>query len=451
MIDIIALFYCFDQCVDRTSVRQLSRIVAAMLAMTGRVTMLGISRWADKGGSYRTIQRWFNKGLPWGQMFWLFFRTHLYRADETYLLVGDESVVTKAGQETYGLGRFFSSIYKRVVPGLSFFSLSLVGVTEGTSSPMLVEQVEAEEKSASDAPPWAAPAKPASAGSKGKAGRPKGSKNKDKTEIEWTPELRRLERMALQVLGLIGGLFAITYLVLDGHFGNNNVLQVVRQCLGLHLISKLRHDSALYFQYDGPQKKFGPRRRYDDKINYHAIPDAYRVESTREKKVRTDIYQATMLHKCFAQPLNVVIIVKTNLETGARAHVVLFSSDLSLSYELIIQYYRLRFQIEFNFRDAKQFWGLEDFMNINQTPVTNAANLALFMVNVSRRLLQDFRRSHPQAGVLDLKAYFRGRRYAQATIELLPARPAPIFIERIIQHVASLGAIHATPEPFPSP
>ena len=49
-------------------------------------------------------------------------------------------------------------------------------------------------------------------------------------------------------------------------------------------------------------------------------------------------------------------------------------SDLKLSYEKIIDYYKLRFQIEFNFRDAKQFWGLEDFMNRSQTAVTNAVN-----------------------------------------------------------------------------
>ncbi|MBK8800021.1 MAG: transposase [Anaerolineales bacterium] len=42
--------------------------------------------------------------------------------------------------------------------------------------------------------------------------------------------------------------FPLTYLVLDGHFGNNNVCQMVQQSLGLHLISKLRHDSALYFE-----------------------------------------------------------------------------------------------------------------------------------------------------------------------------------------------------------
>jgi putative transposase len=28
------------------------------------------------------------------------------------------------------------------------------------------------------------------------------------------------------------------------------------------------------------------------------------------------------------------------------------------------------------FRDTKQFWGLEDFLNISQTAVTNAASLS---------------------------------------------------------------------------
>jgi putative transposase len=35
---------------------QLNVIVTALLAMTGRVTMLGISCWAGEGGSYRTVQ-----------------------------------------------------------------------------------------------------------------------------------------------------------------------------------------------------------------------------------------------------------------------------------------------------------------------------------------------------------------------------------------------------------
>jgi putative transposase len=76
-----------------------------------------------------------------------------------------------------------------------------------------------------------------------------------------------------------------------------------------------------------------------------------------------------------------------------------------LSYEKIIDYYKLRFQIEFNFRDAKQFWGSKNFMNLSQTAVTNAANLAFFMVNLSHHQLLDFRQHNPDSGIIDLKAY----------------------------------------------
>jgi putative transposase len=232
--------------------------------------------------------------------------------------------------------------------------------------------------------------------------------------------------------------------VLDGHFGNNNVCQMVQQSLGLHLISKLRSDSALYFEYEGEQKKSGPRRRYGDKLDYRAIPERYRMETSQDKEIRTDVYQARMLHECFADPITVVILVKTNLESGARAHAVLFSSDLKLTHDTLIHYYRLRFQIEFNFRDAKQFWGMEDFMVVKETPVANVVNLSLFMVNVSRRLLVDFHGVQPNAGVLDLKAFFLGRKYVQATIQLLPESPAPHIIAAIVRQVASIDAIHST-------
>jgi len=64
------------------------------------------------------------------------------------------------------------------------------------------------------------------------------------------------------------------------------------------------------------------------------------------------------------------------------------------------------FQIGFNFRDAKQYWCLEDFMNVNEVPVTNAANLAFFMVNVSLALIQNVQKDDPNFGIQDLKAHF---------------------------------------------
>ena len=152
-MDIVALFHCLSPHVTATTLRQLSRIAWAMLVMTGRVTMLGLSRWAGKGGSYRTVQRFFSQALPWAMLFWVFFRQHLYRPGEVYLLVGDEVVATKAGKHTHGLDRFFASLYGKPVAGLAFFALSLVSIQQRHSFPIRVEQVVRSdaEKAASKA------------------------------------------------------------------------------------------------------------------------------------------------------------------------------------------------------------------------------------------------------------------------------------------------------------
>src|SRR5256712_1496857 len=447
MVDIVALFHCLQPHVTTTTLRQCSRIALAMLVMTGRVTMLGISRWAGKGGSYRTVQRFFATVIPWATLFWVFFRHHVYRPGEGYLLVGDEVVATKAGKHTHGLDRFFSSLYGKPVPGLAFFTLSLVSTQARRSFPLRVEQVVRSdaEKAASKAKADAKKQKPSTA--KRRPGRPKGSKNTPKADVPPTPECVRITGMLDALLTLIAGVVPLTYFVLDGHFGNHNAVQMARQS-NLHLISKLRCDAALYFPYAGPYAGRGARRKYGRKVDYANMPAQYLKETTVEGHIQTCLYQKHLLHKEFAQPLNVVIIAKTNLRTQARAHVLLFSSDLDLAYASLVDYYSLRFQIEFNFRDAKQYWGLEDFMNVTPTGVTNAANLSLFMVNVAYRLRADVHPRDPDYSVLDLKADCRGYKYVEETIKMLPEKPEPVLFAKILNQVAGLGRIHAAQPSF---
>ena len=437
-MNILALLQCIQPIISKTDVRRMSQVVQAMLSMTGRVTMLGLSRWTGKGGSYRTIQRFFNAFIPWSEVFLQIFAQHLYQPEGEYILVGDESTVTKSGNETFGLDHFFSGVLNKVVKGIAIFSLSLVSVDERQSYPLQVEQVirTEAEKAAKEKKAKRDPNAP-----KKRCGRPKGSKNRDKTQVELIPELQRIQKMVKKQLEALQGLVSVRYLALDGHFGNNNALQMVLQC-GLQLVSKLRHDAALFFRYDGPQKAKGPRKKYGQKIDYRNIPQKYLVEKSIEGNIETRIYQAEMLHRDFAQPINMVILTKINLKTGAFANVNLFSSDLELAYAKIIDYYSLRFQIEFNFRDAKQFWGLEDFMNIKEVPVTNALNLSLFMVNLSHVLLREFRQTNPESGIIDLKAYYRAAKYFEETIKMLPDKPEPILLDQIFGHVASLGCIH---------
>src|SRR3954454_10673186 len=138
MLDSITLLHCLVPTLPRTTVRQLSRIVPALLAMTGRVTMRGIARWTGAGGSYRTVQRFFATAVPWASLFWLFFRTHLLRHTDAYLLGGDETVVTKADKRTHGLDRFFAGLYGKPVPGLAFFALSLISIQQRRSFPLQI-------------------------------------------------------------------------------------------------------------------------------------------------------------------------------------------------------------------------------------------------------------------------------------------------------------------------
>ena len=56
---ILPFLLCLQPEVTMTTIRQFNLIALALLAMTGRVTMLGISRWTGSGGSYRTVQRFF--------------------------------------------------------------------------------------------------------------------------------------------------------------------------------------------------------------------------------------------------------------------------------------------------------------------------------------------------------------------------------------------------------
>lgn len=149
------------------------------------------------------------------------------------------------------------------------------------------------------------------------------------------------------------------------------------------------------------------------------------------------------MRKDFPQALNLVIVVKTNLRTQKQGHVNFFSRDLSLGWEAMVDYYALRFQIEFNCRDAKQHFGLEDFMNVTQQGVTNAANRSFFCVNLSQVLLKDQSRSPGIVGILDLKSYFRGLKYVKETLKLLWEKPAPILMEQIMEQVGSLGRIHS--------
>jgi putative transposase len=427
MLEIIPLLVCLEVHLSSTTLRQLEQVVLAMLCNPNRATMLGLSRWSEKGGSYRTVQRLYQSPINWMQVHWTLLKTHLLKSEGVYLLAGDEVVVSKVGKKTHEVGRFYSGLAQRVIPGLSFLSLSLIDVEQRHAYPLSSEQMLPVEKVKETPPP------------KGGRGRPKGVKSHAKPDPIVSPLLRLLQGMISHLQVQLAHL-KVKHLVLDGKFGNYPTTWMVRQA-GYHLISKMRHDAALYLPYTGPKPRRGATPRYGEKVNYAQLPSDALVSTQYEGHSQVELYQMQVYHKDFTDLLNVVVVVKTDLKTGKRGHVVLFTTDWQLTAAQVVDYYSLRFQIEFNFRDAKQHWGLEDFMNTSQQAVTNAVNLAFLMTNLSLVMLHSYRQHDPSFSVLDLKAQFRARRYLTETIKMLPQTPEPDLISRIWQRLSRFGGI----------
>jgi putative transposase len=87
--------------------------------------------------------------------------------------------------------------------------------------------------------------------------------------------------------------------------------------------------------------------------------------------------------------------------------------DTKAHFQTIMDFYQVRFQIEFNFRDARQFFGLSHFKNIKQTQVTNVIGAAFFMTCFANILLFELKQIDPNSNlsIQDLKAFFRAEKY----------------------------------------
>jgi hypothetical protein len=271
---------------SQTTLRQLRHIIAARLCMTGRMTTLGLSRWTERGGSVRTLQRWMHTSIDWGAALWTVVCTQVVGVGRHHILAADEVVVSKSGKKTHGCGRFYSSLTQRAIPSLSFLVVSLVEVEKRRSYPLLVQQRRRVQRQKASAP----------AEKRGR-GRPKGSKNHAKAAPTLSAELTQLGEMLRATLRRIVPV-NVTHLALDGFFGNSPATWMVQQA-GWHLISKLRHDAALYLPYPGPKPRRGPTPRCGDKLDYKALPKSALVQTVEETRLYMFMIEAGRIDAVF--------------------------------------------------------------------------------------------------------------------------------------------------------
>jgi len=426
---------------------------------SGGVTMKNISRWTGKGCSYRTIQRFYSSPIDWLAMNLILLRVVVMGIPDStrYVLAVDEVVEKKAGKRTWGVDWFYSSIAGKAIRAVSNHVISLVDTEKERSFVLTHQQTVKETKinpKRKSKTRKKASTKITRAKNKAKAkklagrsvGRPKGSKNKQnikKKGLLYESFETLLEWVVPLLLVICPNL---KYVLGDGAYGNKTCCLIVRQ-FNLHLISKLNRNTGLYLPYAGKYSGNGRPRKYGDKLDYKNLADQYLVSDAVEGGVQTKIYQINKVWtKTMPYLINVVIITKTMVESNTTSRVVLFSTDLELEALQLIKFYSLRFQIEFNFRDAKQYFGLADFKNIKKQQVQNAVGLALFMDNISLILIEQAKEKWQEEdiSIQDLKAYYRAENYLNFILNTLELEDNTILNQQQIDQIRSIGAVNRT-------
>ena len=170
------------------------------------------------------------------------------------------------------------------------------------------------------------------------------------------------------------------YVVADAYFSKEPFVSAINNN-GFEVVSRLRTDAYLQYLFTGKQKKGrGRPRKYAGKIDYNNLDLNYFnlvYESEKDK-----VLQAMVHSKSLKKIINLVIVFTKS--KGKPTYKLYFSTDINLKAELLLDYYGSRFQIEFIYRDAKQFTGLHDCQARSQNKLDFHFNIALSTVNIAK-------------------------------------------------------------------
>lgn len=256
-------------------------------------------------------------------------------------LAFDPSYICKAGKKTPGVGYFWSGVAGRAKWGLEFCGVAVLDVSRKTAFHLFGFQTI--------------------------------DLNDQETLIEfYTRKLLERKESLLQIS---------KYMVADAYFSKSKFVQPFIKA-GFQVVSRLRDDADLQYIFTGEQKKGrGRKRKYDGKVDFKQLNPKYAKlvsELENEKIYLLEVYSKSM-------DLNLnIVIVYTKGSKDKWIHKIYFSTDLKQDWEEVLEFYRLRFQIEFLYRDAKQFTGLNHCEARSKNKLDFHWNMSLTAINIAK-------------------------------------------------------------------
>lgn len=300
-----------------------------------RVNFLMMGRYGSL--SEKTCRLHFGRLFDFGS---LFFGMLGDRKGTEMLAVFDPSFIRKSGKGTQGLGKFWNGKAQKSEQGLEIGCLAMVDVAEQTAYHLQAVQTQATTK-----------------------------------------ECNLVSQYVKMITDNISRLLEYTkYLAVDGYFMKKAFIDPLTE-KGLHIITKMRSDANLRERYIAPAdtpKKRGRKKTCGPKIDLKKMDKAKWTMCLDTPEMKG--YE--LLAYCVV--LRAVVKVVYLEKVGEKSYAILLSTDTELAGATIIKYYRLRFQIEFLLRDAKQFGGLEDCQARDTKKLNFHFNMALGCVSTAK-------------------------------------------------------------------
>lgn len=374
----------------------ISVLLTTIMLMRGRVNFRNMSRYSLL--SEKTFSRQFRNPFDFAGFNGIGIEM-VVPPHAMMIAIMDCSFIPKSGSHTYGLTKFYNGIRSEAEKGLEISQLAVADVSYNTAYNLST---------------WQTP----------------DTFSSEHTRTDWYVEHFTQDAPCLPP--------SVRYVAADGYYAEKKFADSVTDA-GYHLISKLRHDADLRFLYAGKQKPKGRPRIYDGKVRFD---DLTRFEFVGETD-NVSLYTAVVNSPSLKRSMRVVYLVRHRSDKIATA--LLFSTDIHLPATDIYRFYKARFQIEFLFRDAKQFVGLSDCQSRREISLDFHFNACMSALNVMKwesRRIAPSETSHgcsiASAKIRNFNEYLMKRFCDMSDIDFSSIKSADAY-----QRIINLGTIAA--------
>ncbi len=322
------------QNVNKSQSKFISITLGLFLGIIGRINFLQLSRYSKYGEQY--FRKQFSNNFNFMEFNRILIQSN---CSSTLAIAFDPCHISKSGKKTAHVGWYWSGVSNASKWGLEIGGLAVVDIAN--HSAFHLEAIQTKQ-------------------------------DKSKTLLMQYANSILKHKDALAKLS--------KYILVDAYFSKEPFVTAICN-QQLEIISRLRKDAHLQYEYTGVQKEGrGRPKQFDGKVDYKNINlDHFKEIENGEKE---KIYQAKLYSKSLKKWINLVIVYTQ--KKGKWTHRSYFSTDLSLSAKIILEYYSSRFQIEFLYRDAKQNTGLNHCQARSEEKLNMHFNLALTAVNIAK-------------------------------------------------------------------